>query len=90
MIFDIKWIDLGREPQCPPDPAYPDGLDLDPGERPACKVELAHPTKRCGLYLVKCGTCGTSTAVTTAGRADDPRSLMMPCMKNPPRRSAGA
>jgi len=26
--FHIKWIDRGREPQCAPDPAYPNGKDL--------------------------------------------------------------
>jgi uncharacterized protein len=27
--FKIEWIDRGREPQCPPNPAYPNGVDLD-------------------------------------------------------------
>ena len=27
--FAITWHDSGREPQCPPNPAYPSGIDLD-------------------------------------------------------------
>lgn len=27
--FTITWHDSGREPQCPPNPAYPSGIDLD-------------------------------------------------------------
>lgn len=29
MKFKIEWIDAGKEPRCPPDPAYPKGVDLD-------------------------------------------------------------
>jgi hypothetical protein len=39
----ITWHDARREPQCPPNPAYPDGIDiLAPrhGE-PGFKVEMA-------------------------------------------------
>lgn len=79
MAHTIGWIDRGREPQVKPNPAFPDGIDLDPGERPACKVALPYPAKRAGFYVVRCEICDTTTVVTAAGRPDDPRSIMLPC-----------
>jgi hypothetical protein len=78
--FDIEWIDGGREPRCAPDPTYPSGKDVViTTEEPFCLVSLPYPAKRCGAYVVRCQKCGLSIAATTAGRADDPRSLTMPC-----------
>lgn len=82
MIHKIEWIDSGREPQCAPDPAYPSGIDLVlTTSPPFCKVSLPYPAKRCGIYVVSCEKCGFSIAATTAGRADDPRSLTIPCKR---------
>lgn len=81
MKHDIEWIDSGREPREPPNPNYPCGIDLDlvtPGER-CCLVKLPYPAKRIGYYSIKCVACGTSIVVTTAGRADDPRSVKVRC-----------
>ena len=36
ITHEITWIDSGREPQCKPSPAYPDGIDV-PSPRPAAK-----------------------------------------------------
>lgn len=74
------WHDAGREPKNPPNPAYPDGIDLDlsNGEK-SCGRPLPHPAKRCGAYLVRCGHCGAKVVVTTAGRPDDPRSIRIAC-----------
>jgi hypothetical protein len=80
--FKIDWIDRGREPQCPPNPAYPNGVDLDGALKlgvPTCKTDLPYPAKRCGLYYVECRLCGCNALITTAGRPDDPRSVVMPC-----------
>lgn len=79
--FIVAWIDRGREPKCEPNPAYPDGVDLDvtDGKVPACTVLLAHPAKRCGYYSVTCKLCKFSVVCTTAGRPDDPRSIKLPC-----------
>jgi hypothetical protein len=77
----ITWRDAGQAPQCPPDPAFPDGIDLDvsKGATPACLVKLPYPAKRIGFYLVECEFCGIRVACTTAGRPDDPRSIKIPC-----------
>jgi hypothetical protein len=80
--FKIAWIDSGREPKCPPNPAYPNGIDLDAAEElgvPTCKTALPYPAKRCGYYCVECNICGSVTVITTAGRIDDPRSVLIPC-----------
>lgn len=68
----VTWHDAGREPQCPPNPAYPNGIDLDlsEGARRTCTTPLPYPAKRCGQYLVVCKTCDQSVIVTTAGRLD--------------------
>jgi hypothetical protein len=77
----IEWIDRGREPQCAPDPEYPNGKDVDgsEGAPKTCFTELPYPAKRCGLYIVECETCGVRWGVTTAGRPDDPRSVKIAC-----------
>lgn len=81
MALTYLWVDRGREPQAPPDPTHPNGIDLDlsKGATRTCLTPLPYPAKRCGLYLVKCDRCGLTTMVTTAGRRDDPRSLKLAC-----------
>lgn len=77
----VTWEDSGQDPQCAPDPNYPDGMDLDAsaGVQPSCKVDLPYPAKRIGVYTIICGVCGIKVMLTTAGRLDDPRSLTIPC-----------
>lgn len=77
----VTWIDAGREPQHPPWPQWPDGKDVDAslGATNTCTVKLPYPAKRCGRYEVRCKACGSSIAVTTAGRRDDPRSVKIAC-----------
>jgi len=79
--FAIEWIDRGREPQCPPNPYYPHGVDADlsSGADKTCTAELPYPARRCGIYVIGCHICGFTVAVTTAGRPDDPRSVKIPC-----------
>jgi hypothetical protein len=80
MKHKLEWIDSGREARCKPDPRYPEGKDiLALSTGPVCKVELPYPAPRCGCYIIECETCGVRYAVTTAGRRDDPRSVMMTC-----------
>lgn len=77
----VTWHDAGRESQCAPNPQFPEGVDLDcsAGSPATCSTDLPYPAKRCGQYVVVCETCGQRAVVTTAGRADDPRSLKMSC-----------
>lgn len=79
--FSIEWVDAGREPQCDPDPAYPDGkrLQVARAGQKACRVNLPYPARRCGQYVVMCGQCGLAVVITTAGRPDDPKSASLPC-----------
>jgi hypothetical protein len=78
---EVRWLDAGREPQCAPNPAYPEGIDVDAsfGAAPVCKIDLPYPARRCGSYVVQCLVCGASAACTTAGRPDDPRSFTLAC-----------
>lgn len=80
--FIVTWNDSGREPRCPPDPRYPHGIEIRIGDQalPHCKVALPYPAKRCGQYLVRCRLCNLIVILTTAGRADDPRSAEIPCV----------
>ena len=85
MSIKVTWVDRGREPQVAPNPDYPDGMavDVSGGAKRACLVDLPYPARRCGYYIVKCDDCGCTVAITTAGRPDDPRSVVLPC-KGPP------
>jgi hypothetical protein len=78
-----RWIDWGREPKCPANPAYPHGQDIDltKGAKVACVTPLPYPAMRCGYFVVTCDACSFSAAITTAGRPDDPRSVKVPCKK---------
>jgi hypothetical protein len=80
--FSIEWHDSGREPKCAPNPDYPNGIDLGGAKDgvPSCRVDLPYPAKRCGYYVVRCGICCLSVGITTAGRPDDPRSAILPCL----------
>lgn len=81
MTFTIRWHDSGSEPRVPPNPQYPDGVDVDlsNGAMPSCQTAVPYPAKRCGIYALVCDTCGLVVAVTTAGRPDDPRSVRVRC-----------
>lgn len=80
--FVIKATNRRGPPQCPPNPAYPDGIDVgadhaEPG--PSCKAALPYPAPERLVWMVRCKRCGYRAAVTAAGRRDDPRSVTMPC-----------
>lgn len=79
--FLVDWIDLHREATHPPDPTYPHGCEIDVAldAAHACRLELPCPAAGCGRYVVKCRACGFAITLATAGRADDPRSVRMPC-----------
>lgn len=79
--FAIDWIDANREATFPANPDYPNGAAIDVAldAAKACRAELPCPAKRCGLYVVRCTLCGYAIALSTTGRADDPRSVRVPC-----------
>ena len=79
--FKVIWKDAGREPQVAPNPAYPDGVDIDAAltGHPSCRLDLPYPAKRIGTYVIECTICSCRMLVTTAGRRDDPRSATVPC-----------
>jgi hypothetical protein len=79
--FIIEWLDSGREPQVAPNPAYPAGIDLDVsgGAAHKCMTPLPYPAKRIGTYIIECRICGIRVGCTTAGRPDDPRSIVIAC-----------
>jgi hypothetical protein len=81
MTLTAEWIDRGVNPQNPPNPNYPFGIDIDSshGASATCSTTLRHPTPRCGYWKVSCDTCDQVVVVTTAGRADDPRSIKLAC-----------
>jgi hypothetical protein len=77
----VHWTDRRREPGCPPNPNFPEGVDVDvsSGAETFCDVALPYPAKRCGYYTVTCNLCRYSAILTTAGRPDDPRAIRLPC-----------
>jgi phage FluMu protein Com len=80
--FRVTWVDRYQEPQCKPDPRYPDGVDLDisGGKSPNCSTDLPYPAKGIGHFEIKCLNCKQVVGVTTAGRPDDPRSIKIACL----------
>lgn len=83
--LSVEWHDAGREPECQPNPAFPEGKDMDVSEGAprTCYSELPYPARRCGVYVVACSKCGLRIGVTTAGRPDDPRSVKVACINYP-------
>jgi hypothetical protein len=77
----VTFLDSGHEPKCAPDPAFPEGRDVDlsKGASKTCAADLPYPAPRCGVMMLKCERCGYSAAVTVAGRIDDPRKVTLPC-----------
>lgn len=77
----VTWLDEGRKPQQPSNPAYPNGVDVDcsSGAEMTCTQLLSYPAKGCGQYFVVCETCQRTIIVTAAGLSDDPRSVKIAC-----------
>ena len=77
----IEFKGTGRKAKCPPNPAYPQGIDLDmsAGALTACKTTLPYPAREVGGFAVECRLCGMTAYITAAGRPDDPRSLILAC-----------
>jgi hypothetical protein len=80
-MLNVKWFDAGMEPKETPNPKYPFGIDVDlsEGKHPTCSTALPYPARRIGHFKVSCDRCRLVIALTTAGRADDPRSIRIAC-----------
>ncbi len=79
----VRFIASGRgKSRCAPNPAYPHGVDVNvaKGGFPSCVIDLPYPAPECGHFQIHCKMCGMSAAVTAAGRPDDPRSVVVPCV----------
>jgi hypothetical protein len=79
--ISVTFASSGRgKARCPSNPDYPHGIAIPrPDEGVYCFVALPYPAPECGLHLVQCHRCGATTAVTAAGRPDDPVSCYIPC-----------
>lgn len=78
--WDMYWIDREREPTQPPNPDYPNGIEMDMSDgQKSCESVLPYPAPRCGMFYIDCKRCGTNAMITTAGRIDDPRSVKLKC-----------
>lgn len=79
--FDIKATNRRGAPQCPANPAYPNGVDVDRVMLgvASCKTELPYPAPERLIWRVRCRRCGYVLLITAAGRPDDPRSVTLPC-----------
>jgi hypothetical protein len=80
----VTWSGGGDEPRVPPNPAFPNGRDVDftGTDGGGCLVQLPYPAKGCGTYRIVCDECRADYGVTTTGRSDDPRSVKLPCWRH--------
>ena len=82
--FVIEFHASGRgKARCPADPQFPDGVraTMARSGAPSCTIEFPYPAPECGHWQAVCRLCGFSIAITAAGRADDPRSLTVNCLR---------
>lgn len=77
----LTWLDEGRRTQHPPNPAYPNDIEVDcsGGAAVTCTQTLPYPAKGCGQYFLVCETCGRTILITATGQPDDPRSVKIAC-----------
>lgn len=77
----VTFLDKGGRPRGAPNPAYPDGMDVDAsgGASLTCTAHIECPAPCMGLAVVECDRCGLRVALTVAMRPDDPRSLKVAC-----------
>lgn len=79
--FSVEWTGTGRKAQVPPNPNLPEGLIvvLAAGKVPVCGLDLPYPAPEVGRFSIQCRICGIKVALTAAGRADDPRVVIVAC-----------
>lgn len=83
MTLSCEFIASGRgKARCEPNPEYPDGIDIKLANGvSSCLMDLPYPAPECGIIRVSCDTCKQAVGVTAAGRADDPRTIELPCIQ---------
>lgn len=81
MAVEISFNDSGRKATQPANPKYPNGVDVNaaPPGRKACTWNVPYPAPGVGTYSVVCKDCGYTALMSVAGRADDPRTIRIPC-----------
>lgn len=86
MTIDVKFNNSGYRSTGIPDPKFPDGRDLNlvSNQQKLCSRNLPYPAPGVGTYSIVCRDCGFTGLVTVAGRADDPRSISIPCKVKQP------
>jgi hypothetical protein len=85
--WDLRWLDHAQQPREPPDPKYPEGIEIDAsmGKERFCTVHLEYPARGVGMYFVRCLWCGANAGLRTAGRPDDPKLVKIACKPKDPR-----
>lgn len=82
--FDVRFKRSGRgKARCPSDPRYPNGVitDLAESSEEGCWVDVPYPAPECGAWMIHCNRCDSRSAVTAAGRPDDPVRVRLPCKR---------
>jgi hypothetical protein len=76
----LTWLARNGTPDAP-DAAYPVGtnLDLAHGAATTCWTPLPYPAPGTGAHMIACSICGLRVACGATGRADDPRTIRLPC-----------
>lgn len=82
VTIDVKFNDSGRKATQLANPKYPNGQDVSVAEnvlQKTCCRNLPYPAPGVGTYSVICRKCHFTALVSVAGRADDPRTITLPC-----------
>lgn len=81
MTIEVKFIDEGRKSTSPSNPKYPNGVDVSAAmpDQKSCCFNVQYPAPGVGKYSIVCTDCKMTALVSVAGRADDPRTVTLPC-----------
>ena len=84
--FRVMFKGTGRKAPPAPKSRTLEGVDIItpcPEGQPSCRVPLPCPAKEIGGWMVECTICQATVSCMAQGRADDPRSITIPCKKAP-------
>jgi hypothetical protein len=80
--FSIEWRPRELPQMMAPNPAHQAGIDVvlaNAGNGLACRARLPYPMSESGVHIVTCTRCDRRVGVSAIARADDPRSITIPC-----------